>query len=176
MSQTLVSSEMTPHPDPTLLTTAQLHREVDLVKEFINAQMAGIHREMSVVRDYNDVAIGKSEKSYEKRFESVNEFRAQMADQAGKFMTAVESRAMHAAAGARIDELMRRLERSEGTDTGKSTQKSEIRSNIVAGLGIISALVMLMLFLLDINSKVNQNTLSRIKETNDIVKHSASAQ
>lgn len=136
-----------PNPDPTLLTTAQLHREIDLIYDRMNDKVDGIHREMATVREYNQAAIGKSESSYEKRFESVNEFRAQMADQAGKFMTSVESRAMHTAAGARIDELMRRVEGSEGRGAGLV----QGWGFLVGAIGMISSLVIIVIWIAKLN-------------------------
>jgi len=158
------------NPDPTLLTTAQLHREMDWIKNYVDDKFESIQREMKLGAEANTAAISKSELSYEKRFESVNEFRNQMADQAGRFMTSVESRALHSAALARIDDLARRFERSEGKDVGHVDQRSETRGNIIGAVGILSALIMLFIFLNGLNSKVDQNTQQRIKQADEIIK------
>lgn len=50
-------------------------------------------------------AVGKAEVAAEKRFDAVNEFRAQLADQAATFMPRSEAETIAAAASARIREL-----------------------------------------------------------------------
>jgi hypothetical protein len=52
-----------------------------------------------------DRAVAKAEAAAEKRFESVNEFRGQLADQAGTFMPRVEYSAVHKALEERLESL-----------------------------------------------------------------------
>jgi chromosome segregation ATPase len=103
-------------------------------------------------------AVGKAEVAAEKRFESVNEFRAQLADQAGTFMprseamTIVQSnteriQAINTQLERRLDDireqmvkLEQRLERREGEASGASTQSGAaqvVRNQAVALAGVI---------------------------------------
>lgn len=52
----------------------------------INAALAAIQREMELTSEYQQTAIAKAETATEKRFESVNEFRAQLASQTDSFL------------------------------------------------------------------------------------------
>ena len=70
-------------------------------------------------------AVNKAETAAEKRFESVNEFRAQLADQASTFMPRTEAESRSAALaektddlGARVDGLAARVDKAEGTTKG----------------------------------------------------------
>lgn len=64
-------------------------------------------------------AVGKAEVAAEKRFESVNEFRAQLTDQAASFLTRNEG-------GARLDALADKLE-AETARTSARLQEMELR-------------------------------------------------
>lgn len=183
-----------PDPDPTVLTTEQLHREMSWVKQMItehveserahlaerkalflelfkagdnlvNQRIDGVLREMHLVGEASKVAVAKSEAGYEKRFESVNEFRAQLSEQAAKFITAAESRTMHSAANDKIAALTDRFNRTEGRDNGKTDGKSELRSNVTGAIGILVGLASLFLFLSGLSSKVDRNTDARITTT-----------
>lgn len=63
-------------------------------------------------------AVNKAEVAAEKRFESVNEFRGQLADQANTFMPRTEVAAAQQRNSERIDDISKRLERAEGNRTG----------------------------------------------------------
>jgi hypothetical protein len=63
-------------------------------------------------------AVGKAEIAAEKRFDSVNEFRAQLADQATTFMPRAEAEAMVNRNSERIQEVTDRINRSEGRGVG----------------------------------------------------------
>jgi hypothetical protein len=88
----------------------------------------------------SEKAIGKAEIATERRFESVNEFRQTLTDQAAQFMTRTEALALtdrnteriHEQ-GARQQELADRFNRSEGRGTG-----------ITAGWGYLVGAVVLI--------------------------------
>lgn len=50
------------------------------------AKIAAVQRELSIVHEAAEKAIAKAENANEKRFASVNEFRAQLADQTASFL------------------------------------------------------------------------------------------
>jgi len=104
-------------------------------------------------------AVSKAEAAAEKRFESVNEFRGQLADQAGTFMSRTESHSIHQLLEARITaisdmvgtegqrlrerlnalelRLTSRLDRDQGTLEGAAASTSGRRSDVmlITGLG-----------------------------------------
>lgn len=55
-------------------------------------------------------AVGKAEAATEKRFDAVNEFRAQLNDQAGRLMTRDESLSRHNRTAEQIAELQARID------------------------------------------------------------------
>jgi hypothetical protein len=63
-------------------------------------------------------AVGKAESAAEKRFDAVNEFRGQLADQASTFMPRAEAETRLQALAEKIDDLATRIDKSEGRGTG----------------------------------------------------------
>lgn len=90
--------------------------------------------------DSAEKAVSKAETAAEKRFESVNEFRAQLADQNASFLTRVEYNAKIEALEKQIDDLSKRAERGEGSSSGKNSMYGWI----IAGVGMIASLVIIM--------------------------------
>lgn len=101
-------------------------------------------------------AVDKAETAAEKRFESVNEFRAQLADQAGTFLTRVEYDAAHQAlidkfetATTRNTESIRelelrltsRLDLMSGGAAGATGQRAEQRQITGAQVAIIGVIL-----------------------------------
>lgn len=76
-------------------------------------------------------AIAKVEAATEKRFESVNEFRSQLKDQAGTFMARVEIEARFTANSDRIS----RLELRENFNAGRAAAFALIGGTLVALIG-----------------------------------------
>lgn len=98
---------------------AQLRRETDEVRSQAEKQFQvlgdlkanelvqrerteSLRREATALREAQDAAISKSEVASEKRFEGVNEFRAQLADQAATFVSRLEVDAKLEAAAEKI--------------------------------------------------------------------------
>lgn len=91
-----------------------------------------------------DKAVSKAETATEKRFEAVNEFRGQLADQASTLVSRTEFAAKADALGEKLSDLTDRLNRSEGSETGKARvvdtrQKSD--SNMIAIASVVAGLV-----------------------------------
>jgi Fe2+ transport system protein B len=86
-------------------------------------------------------AVNKAEGAAERRFEAVNEFRAQLSDQASTFMPRVEAEARTAAQaekisemGQRMAELTARIDRREGQGAGHDASTRNLAT--IAGLVI----------------------------------------
>lgn len=63
-------------------------------------------------------AVAKAETAADKRFDAVNEFRGQLADQAALFLTRTEYAANHENLVDRVSELTARVDRTEGKSSG----------------------------------------------------------
>src|SRR6185437_11663038 len=91
-----------------------------------------------------DRAVAKAETAAEKRFESVNEFRAQLSDQARNFLTIQEANIRFAALTEKVDLLTKALNTGTGLRSGVRETKTEARETIaqwVAIVGVIAAIV-----------------------------------
>ncbi len=91
----------------------------------------------------SEKAINKAEIATERRFESVNEFRASLSDQAANFITRSESEAATARNSERIQELMDRINRSEGRGAGVGVGWAYL----AAGIGVIALVITVILAL-----------------------------
>jgi hypothetical protein len=104
-------------------------------------------------------AVNKAEIAADKRFESVNEFRQQLADQAGLFFTRTEADArlgaltdkLDASTGRnaeRIQALERIVERDSGHDAGSAARGDSVRLNVgqvIAAVGVLLVAVSVVL-------------------------------
>ena len=103
-----------------LLTTVLEERERRYGQRFTDLETA-----LRAALAASEKAIGKAEVATERRFESVNEFRQTLSDQARDFMTRTEAIALTERNTERIreqadrlQELTNRVNRSEGRGTG----------------------------------------------------------
>lgn len=81
-------------------------------------------------------AVAKAEAASEKRFEGVNEFRAQLSDQAATFISRVE----YSALVERVRELAARIDKTEGRSSGLTSGWGIL----VGAVGLIGAIVALI--------------------------------
>ena len=87
-----------------------------------------------------DKAVAKAEASTEKRFESVNEFREQLADQATRLMPRSEYEVQHTALEEKVHLVERRVGTLEQTVTSILARGGGMESAwgyLVAGVGIV---------------------------------------
>jgi len=85
-------------------------------------------------------AVDKAEDAAAKRFEAVNEFRGQLADQAASFMPRLEANARVDALENQIGELKERLDKSQGRSVGLDKAWGYIVAAIVAAAGLAALL------------------------------------
>ena len=160
-----------PIPDPTLLTTQQLLRELAALRELLETRIDSLDRVLSRRMDdagkaidaalvSAEKAVTKAEIASEKRFEGVNEFRKALSDQTATFIPRAEYDAALAALiervtanAARVDalelRLTSRLDLGEGSDRGQSTARGEQRvtvSQVIAALAVAAAVVSIILY------------------------------
>jgi hypothetical protein len=89
-------------------------------------------------------AVNKAEAAAEKRFDSVNEFRAQLTDQANTFIPRLEAEQRLGQQADRLAELQSRMDTKEGHSGGASKVNSGLMS--VGALLIAAIAVVVSLF------------------------------
>lgn len=85
-------------------------------------------------------AVAKAETASEKRFDAVNEFRAQLADQATTFMSRVEVEARLGALTEKVDDLKQFRDTTQGRSTGTTLSIGWI----ISGLGALATVVVVV--------------------------------
>lgn len=106
----------------------------------LDAAFVAAEKAVATALSSAEKAVTKAETAAERRFESVNEFRAQLNDQAGTFMPRTEYQAKHEALEKQVDELTHRIARSEGSSSGKNAMYGWI----VAAVGLVVAVIVAM--------------------------------
>lgn len=108
--------------------------EMDLrYQQRFDAQKEGVASALTAA----EKAVHKAESAAEKRFESVNEFRGQLTDQAATFLTRTEYVSAHQAIAEKISDLAARVDKQEGSTTGGR----DVWAWLFAAAGIVVAIV-----------------------------------
>jgi len=125
---------------------------VDTLKEYvaqrfednqkaIDAALVSQEKAVAAALAATKEAINKAEVSTEKRFESVNEFRAQLADQSSTLMPRQEYTVQHKALEGKLSDLTDRINISDGKAKGSQLTVGRIYGAIAAAVAIISIIV-----------------------------------
>jgi hypothetical protein len=88
-------------------------------------------------------AINKAEVATGKRFESVNEFRAQLADQSNTLMPRQEYTVQHKALESKLSDLTDRINIADGKIKGAQLTSGKIYAAIGGAVAIISIIVVI---------------------------------
>lgn len=91
---------------------------VEAERRAIDAALAAQKEAVKSALDAADRAVAKAETASEKRFEGVNEFRAQLGDQQRNLMPRAEAEIRFSALAAQLDELRRDLSKQRDTQSG----------------------------------------------------------
>jgi hypothetical protein len=86
-------------------------------------------------------AVDKAEMATERRFESVNEFRGQLADLVARLLPRSEYESAHRSLTEKISDLSTRLDKSEARSAGGWT----LWAYIAGGIGLVAAIVALII-------------------------------
>lgn len=122
----------------------QLQSQVDMLVSIKTdlaiqvVQVSALRNEMQLIESSSDKAIAKSEAATEKRFQSVNAFREQLAEQATTFMPREVAEAQMIELRKKLDELTARVD----TAAGKSLGANAVVGLIVAAVTVISAVIL----------------------------------
>ena len=127
---------------------------VDTLKQYIDQRMidqekamekAFVAQEKAVASAFeaSNTAIVKSEVASEKRFESVNEFRQTLSDQAAAFLPRAEADRVTTSNAEKIQGLTDRLNRMDAQDTGSKITMGKMFAMLAAGGTILSIVIVL---------------------------------
>ncbi len=129
-----------------------LQRQLDDMRELLNERYAtqteaiqvsftAAEKAVQTALSSAEKAVTKAEIAAEKRFEAVNEFRAQLSDQAATFPSRNEVDTRITAMGDKVAGLASRLDKIEGNTSGSSDQTTRIIAGILAAVAVISLLI-----------------------------------
>jgi len=125
----------------------------------LDQQIKSVHREIDIETDATRTAVQKAETATEKRFESVNEFRAQMADQSALFISRREVEASVNAISEKVAAITDRINRSEGKGSGMS----QIVGWIFGAVGLVVGLIAIFSWLSQMEPRIDRNSEFRQK-------------
>lgn len=121
---------------------------VDTLKEYLESKITAVKENAVLALTASEKAVQKAEVAADKRFDAVNEFRAQLSDQAGLFMPRAEYDARHQALEALvvreredIAEIRKELAALAGAATGKATFVADRRALVAVLAAVASVLV-----------------------------------
>lgn len=131
---------------------AQIHRRLgDLQSHLDERQDANTERFNSAL-DAQKEAVIKAETANEKRFESVNEFRAQLGDQATRLLSRAEADVRFTSLADKVDQAVdragvaialieSRLNTLAGKEQGETGTRAGIYAAITAAVAILGAII-----------------------------------
>ena len=115
----------------------------DTLKEYIEQRFTDQDKAVQAALLAAKEAVLKAEVATEKRFESVNEFRAQLADQSNTLMPRAEFAAQHKNLEDKITVLTDRINIKDGATKGQELTMGKIYAAIAA-VGAILGIIILV--------------------------------
>lgn len=137
-----------PIPDPTILTTEALRRDIGSLRELLETRINEMDRRFGERFEAADravevglrvakEAVDKAEAAQDKRMEAMNEFRAQLADQTATFVPRSELDQHFDQIEKSIDEL----KQSSQTTAGRREGLSAGWGILIGAVGLIGSLI-----------------------------------
>lgn len=108
---------------------------VQTLKEYVDQRFAAIQ-----------MAVDKADEATEKRFESVNEFRAQLSDQSRTFIPRQEYEIAHENLKAQVVTLYNEMEKTKNVKQGGNI----VWAYVLSGVSLIGTIVMLVMNIIKI--------------------------
>jgi hypothetical protein len=116
---------------------ALLQERYDTQTKALDAAFVAAEKAVQTALASAEKAVTKAETSAERRFESVNEFRQTLTDQAATFMPRAEAEQRVAALAEKLDSMAARLDKTEGHSGGTASS----RAILVAAVMVVGVLV-----------------------------------
>jgi len=119
-------------------------------KEAVSAALAAVKEQSTAAMVAAEKAINKAEMATEKRFDSVNEFRQTLSDQARDFLSRNEYAANHKALEEKVGALGERMSKSETRVVSSKEGMTSIGALLVGAFVVLSAIgnIMSVIFVL----------------------------
>jgi uncharacterized Rmd1/YagE family protein len=114
------------------------------LREYIDMRMDASDKAVSAALASADRAVSKAESATEKRFESVNEFRAALADSGRLLMPRSEAEQSFRVLSDKTDALTRRLDAKDSQGKGKNDLWIIVAS-IISAISTISLVIFTLL-------------------------------
>lgn len=121
-----------------------LQNMIDALKNNFEGQIGNAKDALAASIASAEKAVTKAEMANEKRFESVNEFRAQQTDLMARFMPRLEAETWKQSSGEKIDMIVSRMDRLEGRSGGMAAGWGIIVSAVVVSSSVIGAVIVLI--------------------------------
>ena len=129
---------MSEDPDVLLRYLEAIMTERDLrYQQRFDAQQGAIAAALLAA----EKAVTKAETAAEKRFESVNEFRSTLSDQASQFVTRTEAEARFTALTEKIDNNTKMIDRNAGRSAGMAQLWGVLIAVITVVIAIITVVI-----------------------------------
>lgn len=119
---------------------------IDALRDNFQGQIISTKEQLAAAMAAQEKAVQKAENATEKRFDSVNEFRQQLNDQALRFMPRTESDAYARSASEKIDLIQSRMDRLEGRTGGYASAGTIIAGAISVVTAIIASSIAILAF------------------------------
>lgn len=120
---------------------SQIESRIAAVEASAEQHVEQLRREREIVTGAQMEAIAKAEAATEKRFESVNEFRAQLNDVISQFVPREVADAQFAEVRKAVDSITARFNTMEGSDQGERRVRSSLSSSATVWIGALGLLV-----------------------------------
>lgn len=117
---------------------------VATLKEHLERRLDDLRSHMDERHRHEQKAVAKAEQAADQRFESMNEFRGQLSDQATTFLTREEYNAKHETLHNHLDALEHRMDELRGRNLG-------VRLSVGAIVGTLSALAAFVTIVVIVN-------------------------
>ena len=127
-----------------ILSTATTQRFSDSDKA-VNAALLSADKAVTAALIASEKAVNKAELASEKRFDAVNEFRAQLSDQAATFISRGEYVATLNGLTEKIDSLQARMDKTEGSSKGISSTVAVVLTIVPIVVAIIAVIAVIMI-------------------------------
>jgi hypothetical protein len=109
---------------------------LDTLKEYHDSKINAVEKNVTTAMAAADKAVTKAETAAEKRFDSVNEFRAAMKDQQSSFADKTQT-------DFRLQSIESKLDKAGGVSLGVSISASIIAGMIAATAAVVTIEVLL---------------------------------
>lgn len=129
-------------------TDLRYQQRFDAQQKALEAALLAQEKAVQTAMIAAEKAVAKAEVAAEKRFDSNNEFREQLRDQAGTLMPRAEAENRIASLGEKIEDLKALILQIQGQALevqGRSTGRSDVWGYLVGGVGIITAIVAIII-------------------------------